>query len=74
MSKITVQNTEITVISFRDQDYICLTDIARIKNPDEPKDVVKNWLRSKNTLEFLGLWEFLNNIEFKGFEFEPLLG
>jgi hypothetical protein len=73
MSKITVQNTEITVISFRDQDYICLTDIARIKNPDEPKDVVKNWLRSKNTLEFLGLWEFLNNLEFKGVEFEPLL-
>ena len=73
MSKITVQNTEIAVISFREQDYICLTDIARIKNPVEPKDVVKNWLRSKNTLEFLGLWEFLNNPEFKGVDFDPLL-
>lgn len=36
-------------------DYICITDIARLKNPVEPKDVVKNWLRSKNTLEYLGL-------------------
>lgn len=36
-------------------DYICITDIARQKNPVEPKDVVKNWLRSKNTLEYLGL-------------------
>ena len=35
--------------------YICITDIARQKNPIEPKDVVKNWLRSKNTLEYLGL-------------------
>lgn len=36
-------------------DYICITDIARQKNPIEPKDVVKNWLRSKNTLEYLEL-------------------
>ncbi len=43
------------------------------KNPIEPKDVVKNWLRSKNTLEYLGLWERLNNPCFKGVEFDPLL-
>ena len=54
-------------------DYICITDIARQKNPIEPKDVVKNWLRSKNTLEYLGLWEQLNNPNFKGGEFDPLL-
>ena len=42
------------------------TDIARQKNPIEPKDVVKNWLRTKNTLEYLGLWEKLNNPNFKG--------
>ena len=52
-------------------DYICITDIARQKNPIEPKDVVKNWLRSKNTLEYLGLWEQLNNPNFKGGEFDP---
>ena len=47
--------------------------LRRQKNPLEPKDVVKNWLRSKNTLEYLGLWEMLNNPDFKGVEFDPLL-
>ena len=50
-----------------------IVDIARQKNPVEPKDVVKNWLRSKNTLEYLGLWEQLNNPHFKGVEFDSLL-
>lgn len=45
-------------------EYISLTDIARYKS-DEPKDVVKNWMRSKDTIEFLGLWERLHNDEFK---------
>ncbi|WP_300805628.1 KilA-N domain-containing protein [uncultured Duncaniella sp.] len=54
-------------------DYICITDIARQKNSTEPKDVVKNWLRVKNTLEYLGLWESLNNPDFKGVEFDPIL-
>ncbi|MBR1405244.1 MAG: KilA-N domain-containing protein [Treponema sp.] len=52
---------------------MCITDIAKQKNPLEQKDVVKNWLRSKNTLEYLGLWEMLNNPDFKGVEFAPLL-
>ena len=43
------------------------------KNSAEPKDVVKNWMRQKNTLEYLGLWEKLNNPNFKGVEFDPLL-
>lgn len=43
------------------------------KNPIEPKDVVKNWMRLKNTLEYLGLWEHLNNPAFKGVDFDPLL-
>lgn len=54
-------------------DYICITDIVRQKNNVEPKDVVKNWLRQKNTLEYLGIWEKLNNPIFKGVEFDPLL-
>ena len=54
-------------------DYICITDIARQKNAAEPKDVVKNWMRQKNTLEYLGLWEKLNNPNFKRVEFDPLL-
>ena len=51
-------------------DYISLTDIARYKNVHEPKDVVKNWLRVRDTIEFLGLWETIHNHNFKGVEFD----
>ncbi len=51
-------------------DYISLTDIARYKNINEPKDVVKNWLRVRDTIEFLGLWETIHNPNFKGVEFD----
>ena len=50
-------------------EFISLTDIARYKS-DEPKDVIKNWMRSKDTIEFLGLWEQLHNEKFKGVEFD----
>ena len=50
-------------------EYISLTDIARYKS-DEPKDVIKNWMRNKDTIEFLGLWEQLHNENFKGVEFD----
>ena len=50
-------------------EYISITDIARYKS-DEPKDVIKNWMRGKDTLEFLGLWEQLHNPSFKGVEFD----
>lgn len=73
MAEITVKDTVIKTLSVNGLDYICITDIARQKNPIEPKDVIKNWLRSKNTLEYLGLWEMLNNPDFKGVEFDPLL-
>jgi len=70
---IEVQDIEITIISLNGIDYISLTDIARNRNPLEPKDVVKNWIRSKTTIEFLGLWEQLNNPDFKGVEFDSFL-
>ena len=73
MAKINVQDTTIRTLQSNGTDYIRITDIARQKNPIEPKDVVKNWLRSKNTIEYLGLWEKLNNPDFKGVEFDPLL-
>ena len=50
--------------------YMCITDIARQKNFLEPKDVVKNWMRQKDTLEYLGLWEKLYNPNFKVVEFD----
>ena len=71
-SKITVKDFTIRTMTVNGVDYICITDIARQKNPVEPKDVVKNWMRSKNTLEYLGLWEQLNNPNFKGVEFDPV--
>ncbi len=51
-------------------DYISLTDIARYKNVHEPKDVVKNWLRVRDAIDFLGLWETIHNPNFKGVEFD----
>ena len=50
-------------------EYILITDIARYKS-DEPKDVIKNWMRGKDTIQFLGLWEKLHNPNFKGVEFD----
>ena len=73
VQEINVKDTTIRTMKVGDADYICITDIARQKNPIEPKDVVKNWMRLKNTIEYLGMWEMLNNPEFKGFEFDPLL-
>ena len=71
-SEITVKDVTIKTMAVNGIDYICITDIARQKNAVEPKDVVKNWMRQKNTLEYLGLWERLNNPNFKGVEFDPL--
>ena len=73
MPTITIQSTSIRVLRTNGEDYICLTDIARQRNSVEPKDVVKNWMRLRNTLEYLGIWEKLNNPDFKGVEFDPLL-
>jgi hypothetical protein len=72
-AKINVKDTNVTIIKIDNVDYICITDIARYKNPVEPKDVVKNWLRNRSTIEFLGLWEKIHNPNFKGVEFDPLL-
>ncbi len=70
MAKIEVQGKEITIITHSTGDYISLTDIAKYRNNTAPADIVKNWLRSRNTLEFLGLWEKLNNPDFKLVEFD----
>ena len=72
-NEITVRDVSIRTMIVDGVDYICITDIARQKNAQEPKDVVKNWMRQKNTLEYLGLWEKLYNPNFKGVEFDPLL-
>jgi hypothetical protein len=68
--QLLVQDTIVSFTRIAQGDFIWLTDIARVNNPDEPKDVVKNWLRSRSTLDFLGLWEKINNPGFKGVEFD----
>ena len=69
--KIEVKGREITIVNhLSSNEYISLTDIARYKNADAPNDVIKNWLRNKNTIELLGLWEKLNNNSFKPVEFD----
>ena len=70
MAKMDVQGKEITVITREDDDYISLTDIAKYKNSNAPADIVKNWMRNRSTIEFLGLWEKLNNPAFKLVEFD----
>jgi hypothetical protein len=68
---IQAQGMEISVLSRKDEDdYISLTDLARFRNPEFPADVVKNWMRLRSTIEFLGLWEILNNPNFKLVEFD----
>lgn len=64
---IQVKGKEISVTEIGDQDYISLTDIVR---DEEGEDLIRNWMRNRNTVEFLGLWETLNNESFKGVEFD----
>jgi hypothetical protein len=68
--KINVRGTEISVLSMNSEDYISLSDIARFKDAQRVNYIVQNWIRNRNTLEFLGLWEKLNNPNFKGIEFD----
>lgn len=66
---ITVKETEITIVAHNDNDYISLTDIAKHKS-DDPAAVIGNWMRNRNTIEYLGIWESLYNPLFKLLEFE----
>ena len=68
---INANGTDIAIISKKNaDDYISLTDIAKYKNSYSPADVIKNWIRSRSTIEFLGLWERMNNPDFKLVEFD----
>lgn len=67
--KLKVKDQEIRLIKHLEEDYICITDIAKWKNPDA-NAVIANWIRNRNVLEYLGLWEKLYNPNFKPLEFE----
>jgi hypothetical protein len=66
-SKIEVENKIISIVQQNEQDYICLTDMVR---EEEGSDHIRNWMRNRNTVEFIGLWEVLNNPNFKHVEFD----
>ena len=69
-SKMIVRETEVTVVHREIGEYISLTDIAKYRNRTEPFSVINNWMRSRSSIEFLGLWETINNPGFKPVEFE----
>jgi hypothetical protein len=68
-SKIEVQGIEIVVTSIEQEDYISLTDLARRRDAERSDYILQNWMRNRSTLEFLGLWEQLNNPDFNSIEF-----
>jgi len=70
MKKIKTQGLQISTFNRNENDYISLTDIARYKNNNRIDHVIQNWMRNRDTIEFLGIWERINNINFKPLEFE----
>lgn len=68
--KIEVLGTDITIATDKELDYISLTDIAHHKDSGRSDDLIRNWLRNRNTIEFLGIWERLNNVDFNPVEFD----
>ncbi|MFA5268272.1 MAG: KilA-N domain-containing protein [Methanoregula sp.] len=72
MAKINVLDRDVGVVVENDEDYICITDIARYKDPERTDYLIQNWLRNRNTIEFLGIWEQLNNPDFNPIEFDGI--
>ena len=70
--KIEVLSREVRLAGVNEQDYLCLTDIARYKDPERTDYLIFNWLRNRNTIEFLGLWEQINNPGFNPIEFDGI--
>ena len=71
MAKIIVQDTEISIVRHQEEDYISLTDMAAAKEGENRvADIIKNWIRNRYTIEFLGTWEIIHNPNFKVVEFD----
>ncbi len=70
MANIIVKNQQIKTLSKNGSDYISITDIAKQKNSEDPNGVIGDWIRNRNTIEFLGIWEGLYNPNFNPIEFE----
>ena len=72
MAKIQVLNREVSIALVREEDYISLTDIAKHRHADDPRFIIQNWMRTRFTVEFLGIWECLNNPVFNRVEFDAV--
>ena len=70
MNKITIKNIDISITGITDDDFVSLTDMARLVNKDDPRYPIQNWMRLKDTIEYIGLWEILNNENFNRVEFD----
>lgn len=64
VTNIEVKDTTVRTIKNEGEDFVCITDIARLKNGDDPNGLIANWMRNRNTIEFLGIWEQLFNPNF----------
>ena len=69
-SEIKVNKSKISIIRIGTKEYISLTDLARYADEDDPRYPIQNWMRNKDVIAYLGLWEKLNNEDFKGVEFD----
>ena len=71
-ASLNVKGTTVAIVSEKGDDYICLTDIARHKDSERTDYIIQNWLRNRNTIEYLGIWEQLNNPDFNAIEFDGI--
>lgn len=72
MKKIITKGIKVYTFQKNETDYISLTDIARYKDKERTDYIIQNWMRNRDTLEFLGIWEQINNPGFKPIEFDGL--
>jgi hypothetical protein len=72
MSKVEVLSREVQILTIKENDYICITDIARYKDAERTDYLISNWLRNRNTIEFMGIWEQINNPDFNPIEFDGI--
>ena len=70
IKKLEIENAIISIRKVNKDDFICLTDIAKFRDPERTNYIIQNWMRTRNTIEFLGLWEQLRNPNFKSIEFD----
>ena len=69
-TKLNINELEVVLFKQNEEEYISLTDMAKFRDPARSDYIIQNWMRTRNTIEFLGLWEQLNNPGFKSIEFD----